>query len=269
MKILSLGLACIAALSASKAAAMETELQQGPDEVVAGGELLNIHYSHLVNRHDDVTGHGFVNLRKWDVGLHLDAYMAVDGKDNENPEVGTFETTEITGRVDYLMEIPDYVQVLPFVEVTAFPNVTGKAPFYLLGIESWYMLPWEGIEIGGSAAYNLQDETDPPGQEHHWIGAVGAREFFQDAPLDLAFWQVVNLGSRSYHEITSGTDKQGFTTLNLGAKATLPLPWEDMWTFLRLEGNWWINGDDRDSVEAAGRDASEVVIGIGVEYRAK
>jgi hypothetical protein len=268
MKLKSL-VACIATLSASTASALETDLQQGPDEVVAGGELLNIHYTHQVNHHEDVTAHGYVDYRFWDVGVHFDGYMAVDGNKNETPEVKSFETTEVTGRLDYLMEIPDMLQVLPFVEVTAYPNITGKAPFYWLGAESWYMLPWEGLEVGASAQYNLQDETNTARQEHHWIGAIGGRQFFQDAPLDLSFWEVFNLGSRSYHEISSGTDKQGLTTLNLGAKATLPLPWDDLWTFLRLEGNWWLNGDDRDSIEAAGRDASEVIIGIGVEYRSR
>lgn len=265
-----IGIACLATLATASASAMETELQLGEqDNVVAGFELLNKHYTNNVVRHDDVTGHGFFTGRWNDIGLTLDGFAAVDGgTQSSGLDVGTGETTEATARLDYLLEVTGIVQILPFFEISAYPNISGKAPFYWLGTDVWYLFPFmEGLEFGASAAYNLNDETNSSRQEHHWIGSFGARYFYQDAPLDYVVWGLFNLASRSYHEITSGTDKQGFTTFNVGGKLTLPLPWDQWWTFLRLESNWWLNSSDRDAVKAVGGDSSEVILGIGAEFR--
>jgi hypothetical protein len=263
-----LGWACIATLSASTASALETELQLGEtDNIVAGVELLNKHYTNEAVRHDDVTAHGYANVRWYDIGLTLDGYLAVDGAISPTTDVDTGETSEVTARLDYLFEITDIAQIIPFFEATAYPNDTGRGRFHWLGTDGWYMFPWaEGLEFGASAAYNLNDEVETGLHEHHWIGSVGSRYFWQDAPIDMMAWGLLNLGSRSYHEITSGTDNQGFTTANIGGKITLPLPYDAWWTFLRLEGNWWLDSEDRDSIRSFGGDPSEIIIGIGAEF---
>ncbi len=266
-----LGLACLASLTAGTAQALETELQIGPDEFRAGGELLNKHYSHGRVIHPDVTSHGSVDFRWYDVGIHIDGYIVLDGAPGPREEViSDLETTEITGRLDYLFEIENYVQVLPFIEATVYPYAQGATKFNWVGADVWYMLPLEGIELGGSAQYNLADNTDPEiDHEHHWLGSFGSRQFYQDAPIDLAFWQVVNLASRSYHRLTTGADKQGLTTIDLGAKLTMPLPWHETWAFLKAEGHFYVNSEDREALEASGGDKNELVIGIGFEYRAE
>ena len=272
MKSKILGLACFASLAAiGTAQAVETELQVGPDEFRVGGELLNKHYSHGGVIHPDVTSHGSLDFRWYDVGIHLDGYIVLDGAPGPRDTViNDFEMTEVTGRLDYLIEIENYVQILPFVEATVYPYNQGATKFNWIGTDVWYMLPWEGIEVGGSAQYNVADNTEPEiRHDNHWLGSIGSRQFYQDAPIDLAFWQVVNMASRSYHEITSGADKQGLTTLDLGGKLTMPLPWHETWAFLKAEGHFYINSEDREALEASGGDKNELVIGIGFEYRAE
>jgi len=268
MKTNVLGLACLASLAAPAMAA-EPELQQSHGDngtdAKASLEVLNIHNTYDVTRHDDVTAKGHFTGRYWDIGVHLDTYMALDG--NPGTTADSFEVTEFTGRLDYLFEMEGYFQILPFYQGTVFPDINGRARFNWLGTEAWYMTPLEGLEVGGQVAYNLHDDgaTDG-GNEHHWWSYVGGRYFYQDAPLDLVTWANVGLGSRSYHEISSGTTKQGLTTVNIGAKATLPLPWEETWAFLRVEGIWWPNHDDQESMRSAGQDPNEIVIGVGAEW---
>jgi hypothetical protein len=262
-----LGLACLASLTGS-ALAVETELQTGPDDLRVGVELLNKHWSHGTVIHPDVTSHGSFDFRWYDVGVHLDGYVVLDGAPGPHDEViNDLETTEVTGRLDYLIEIENYVQIIPFVEATVYPSTQGATRFNWLGIDAWYMLPFEGLEIGGSAQYNLMDNTEPEIEhDNHWLGSIGARQFYQDPPIDLMFWEVVNMASRSYHRITTGADTQGVTTLDLGGKLTLPLPWHETWAYLKTEGHWYFDSDDREALEAAGGDKAELVIAIGFEY---
>ncbi len=268
MNIKALGLVGIASLAAPTAVALDHDLAVAErTEVNVGVELLNKHWSNGVIRHDDVTANGFAKLRWYDIGLKLDGFMALAGNDQVDPEVSALETTELTARIDYLLEIEDLFQFLPFVEFTTYPDVTLKAPFHWIGAEVWWLTPLQGVEIGTSAQYNLMDEREDDLDDNHWVFDVGSRQFYQDAPLDLQFWQVLEMANRSYHQATIGTDRQGATTLNLGAKATLPLPYEEMWAFLKLEGYWYLDGDDRDALQAQGRDDTEVIIGIGIEYR--
>ncbi len=268
MNIKALGLASIASIAAPTAFALDLDLAVAErTEVNLGVEVLNKHWSQGTIRHDDVTANVFGKMRWYDIGLKIDGFMALAGDDQSEPTVNSFETTEVTARLDYLLEIEDLFQFLPFVELSSFPNITGKAPFNWAGAEIWWLTPIEGIEIGGSAQYNLRDNRDDDLDDNHWLFEVGAREFWQDAPLDLQFWQVVDLASRSYHAATVGSDKQGITTINVGGKATLPLPYEEMWAFLRIEGHWYVSTEDRDALDLQERDNSEVIIGIGIEYR--
>ncbi len=272
MKYPVLGLAaCLASLTAPSLAAMEMDLATGPQDLRASFELLNKLYDEHTVIHNDATGEATLVARYWDIGIRITGDMAIDG-DHTTPEsIHTFETTRFAARLDYLIEVPDYVQILPFVETKSYPHITGSAPFNYVGADVWYLTPIEGVELGGSAAYNMFDNTDYPdsgGSEHHWIGTVGARELYQDAPIDFLAWQTVDLASRSYHERITGADKQGITTVNLGGQLTLPLPWDETWATLSLEGHWWVGSDDKDALHAAGKDPGEIVFGIDFEYRA-
>lgn len=268
MKNPVLGLACLASLAATAGAEEEYQLQQGPDDLRVSLELLNTHYDQGVAVHDDVTAHSNVTIRHWDIGLHLDGWMAVDGNDRRTwgPTVSTGEVTQFTARLDYLIEMEGFFQLLPHFETTLYPDTSGATRYNWLGADAWYLLPIEGFEIGGSADYNLRDDTPGNRNTHAWRGSFGAREFFQDAPLDFAAWQMLNLGSASYHRNLTGTDNHSVTTLNLGGRVTLPFPFEDTWTYLQVEGSWWLDGDDRDALRAQGREAVEVLLTIGLEY---
>ncbi len=271
MKYPVLGLACLASLSAPTLAAMETDLTTATTasepQFMGGFELLNKLYDEHTVIHGDVTGEATLSARIWDIGVRLTGDMAIDGDHTTPDSIHTFETTRITGRLDYLLEIQDYVQILPFVETKTYPHISGDAPFNWGGVDVWYLTPIEGVELGGSAAYNLYDNSDYTGSTNYWVGSVGARELYQDAPIDLLLWQTVDLANRSYHERITGVDKQGITTINLGGKLTLPLPWEEAWATLDLEGHWWVLSDDKDALQLAGKDPGEIVFGIGFEYR--
>ncbi|MBA3684374.1 MAG: hypothetical protein H0W72_03950 [Planctomycetes bacterium] len=269
MKYPVLGLAaCLASLTAPTLAAMEMDLATGPQDLRASFELLNKLYDEHRVVHPDATGEVTLIGRYWDIGIRLTGDVAIDGDHTTPDSTHTFETVRITGRIDYLIEIQDYVQIIPFVESKTYPHITGAAPFNWAGADVWYLTPIEGIELGGSAAYNLFDNTDYQGHDNHWIGTIGVRELYQDAPIDFIAWQTVDLASRSYHEIISGADTQGITTLNIGGQLTLPLPWEETWATLMVEGHWWLGSDDKDALELAGTDPGEIVFGIGFEYRA-
>lgn len=266
-----LGLACLATLTAPTAWALEKELQIGPDETRAGLELMNQHWSPGASAviNPSSTGHASADVRWYDVGLHLDGYIALDGNPGSDPAIITdFETTEVTIRLDYLFEVENIVQILPFVEVTNYPFFSGKTKYNWVGAEAWYLTPLEGLELGGSGQFNVADNTvEDNVREHYWLHTLGARYFYQEAPLDVQAWSLLTLANRAYHEQLSGANTQGITTFNLGGQLTLPLPWESTWTFLKVDSYWYGDSDDRHEMAKAGRDKTELVFSLGIEYR--
>lgn len=270
-----LGLACLATLATPAAWALEKELQVGPDELRGGFELLNQHWSPggAVVINPSATGRASLDARWYDVGLHIDGYLALDGNPGNNRAVITdLETTEVTARLDYLFEIENILQVLPFIEGTVYPYVKGSTKYNWVGAEAWYLTPLEGLEVGASLQYNLADNTiaSTPSvsvSEHYWLHTFGVRYFYQEAPLDLSGWGLLNLANRAYHRQVTGANTQGATTFNLGGQLTLPLPWDSTWTFLKVDSYWYVDSDDRKALFAAGRDKTELVFALGFEYR--
>lgn len=265
-----LGLACIATLTAPAAWGLEKELQVGPDELRGNLELMNQHWSPGASAviNPSSTGHASGDYRFYDVGVHVDGYMALDGNPGSGPlNITDFETTEITGRLDYLFEVENIVQVLPFIELTAYPFFDGKSKYNWIGIEGWYMTPLEGLELGGSMQYNLADNTISGVNEHYVLTDLGARYFHQEAPLDVSAWSVLEIANRAYNRQLSGANYQGATTFNLGGQATLPLPWESTWTYLKVDSYWYVDSVERKELAKAGRDKTELVFALGFEYR--
>lgn len=197
---------CLATMSIGAASAVETELQLGPDDLRIGAELVNKHYDQGVIRNDNVTAIGHLDWRMWDVGIHADWYMAVNGDKAANISAG--ETTQVTLGVDYLFEMEDVFQVIPHYEFTTYPDWVEqpyKSDQHWLGVDGWYLLPWPGLEVGGGLDYNpfYNGETDEykarGGSGGHALrGAIAARQFYQNAPLDIAFYQVLNFGNGEY-----------------------------------------------------------------------
>jgi hypothetical protein len=263
-----IGLACLATLTAPSAWALEKELQVGPDELRGDLELLSQHWSPGASAviNPSATGHVSVDARWYDVGVHLDGYGALDGNPGGDKAITDFETTEVTGRIDYLFEVENIVQVLPFVEATVYPYAMGKTKYNWVGAEGWYMTPAEGLEVGASIQYNVADNTIDTGNEHYWVHNLGARYIYQEAPLDFQGWGLLGMANRAYHRQMTGADIQGATTLDLGGQLTLPLPWTSTWTFLKVDNYWYVRSDDRHELAKAGRDKTELVFSIGFEY---
>ncbi len=275
-----LATACLASLTAVAYAETEPlnpELQKGPDDFIFTGELLNKDYDQGRIDNNNVTAHGGITGRFFDVGVHLDGYLAVGGDNNLTPSVKSGETTRIDLGADYLIEMKDQFQIIPHYQFETYPNLPNipyKDDQHWFGIDGWYLLPWPGLEVGTGFDYNPFYNSDSnayrgngglSGHDFRW--SVGGRQFLQHSPLDLTFWELINLGNASYKEFVVGDSKTGFTTLDLGVKYTAPFYLNEIWTVVRLEAHFWLEHKDRDILRAQGKDTTEIVIGLGFEYR--
>ena len=271
-----LATACLVTMTAGAAAAVETELQKGPDYFVLGAEILNQHYDQGVVRNENATAHATATVRLWDIGLHGDGYFALDSDNSQTPVVHSAETTEIRLGIDYLIEMPGYFQVLPhfnWIEYANVPNRPYKDDLRWLGIDAWYQTPVSGLEVGASLDYNAfynGDRDNYHGQgtlaSHAFTGSIGARQFWQHAPVDLTFWEVLNFGNGAYKEFLGRKDNAGATTIDFGIKYVTPFYLDELWVVTRLELHIWAQKNDRDAISAAGRDPTEVILGVGFEW---
>lgn len=127
-------------LAVSGVQAVEERLEQGPDEASFRFGLASqqVDDGRLVN--DDLTLFGSFDGRANYVGFHLDAWMAID--DNSFGTVDSAELTEIRARIDYLIDVPDLIQIIPHVQSSIYPHVGRAAdePVWV-GIDAWYMAP--------------------------------------------------------------------------------------------------------------------------------
>jgi hypothetical protein len=192
--------------------------------------------------------------------------------------VSPFETTQLTLGVDYLIEMQDVFQILPHYEFVTYPNwreAPYKADQHWLGVDAWYLLPIQGMEVGASVDYNpiynsrRDDNTGSGGGHGHDIrSAIAARQMIQDAPMDVTFYQVLNFGSSSYKMSFFGMDDEaGVTTLDLGLRYVTPFFINEFWITARLEGHFWLENDDREALRIAGRNTSEVIMAVGFEWK--
>jgi hypothetical protein len=272
-----LATACIATLTIGSAAAVETELQLGPDDFRLGAEVVNKHYDQGVIRNENPTVIGHLDGRWFDVGLHVDWYLAANGDDSQPVDVSAGETTQINVGIDYLIEMQDVFQIIPHYQFITYPNlpdVPWKDDQHWIGVDGWYLLPWPGIEVGGGFDYNPFYNADIDayrgggGLSSHALRAgFGARQFYQNAPLDIAFFEILNVGNGEYKQFLNGSDEAGFTTLDLGMRYLTPFFIDKLWMTARLEAHFWLEGDDRDALREAGKNTAEVLLGIGFEYK--
>lgn len=271
-----LATACLASLGLGSAAAVETEQQKGPDDFVFSAELQNKDYDQGAVRNDNVIARIGATARYWDVGLHVDAAVAVGDDKNLPDSVSTGEVTSARVTLDYLIEMKGLFQILPHFTWINYPNqadVPYKDNQSYLGVDGWYLLPWEGLEVGASFDYNpfynaTVDKSRGGGglNDHGLRGAIAARQFWQHAPVDLAFYEVLNFGNSTYKNFLIGERETGFTTLDLGVKYTSPFYLKEFWVVTRFEVHIWVEGDDRNRLKAAGESTSEIVLGVGFEW---
>lgn len=269
---------CLATMTLGTASAVDTELQLGPDDFRLGAELVNKHYDQGVIRNDNVTAVGHLDLRWWDIGVHTDWYLAAAGDKDATPyEIHAGETTQITARVDYLFEMEGVFQILPHYEFITYPNWANqpwKDDQHWLGVDGWYLLPWPGLEVGASFDYNpFYDSSEDKYQGGGWLSnhalrsAIAARQFYQNAPLDIAFYEVLNFGNGPYKQSINGSDETGFTTFDVGVRYLAPFFLDKVWMTAFLEAHFWLEADDRQALRDANRNSSEVIMGIGFEWK--
>lgn len=238
--------------------ALETELVLPKDSFHAGAALESQQVEDGAVRHDGLVVHPTLALRLFDVGVKFEGWTALEAE-NLPDETMTGEVTELRWRIDYLIDVADWLQVLPFYQVSTYPE---HNPRYLtephwLGVDTWFLLPWQGWEIGGSIKGDLS-------KEHRWTAALGAREFFQDKTngLDLALWQIVNYGDSDQHQFLTGIDDEGFTTLQVGGRLTVPTPLEMTWVFIQIETWWWLDSQEREQLD----QSWEWVVSLGARF---
>jgi hypothetical protein len=269
--------------------AVDPELRLGQDELVVDLGLATSQIDAGAVRSTGGTTKLGASARYFNIGVDFDMWMALE----ETSPVPTLaagkairpgDLTEIRLRVDYLIEVPDVVQILPYFQYSWYP-VTGTPvvayrngkviddyfnPFEQydwdtnpkwLGVEAWFALPFEGIELGGDIRYDLTDAWK-------WAGAVGGRGLLQIDALDLNYYTLVHFGSPEYHQRLIGSDETGATVLDMGLKATLPLPWEYWFIYSYGKFNWWLRPEDRAALPASLYNDNGVwEAGVGIEFR--
>jgi hypothetical protein len=275
---------CLATMTIGSVTAMDTDLQSGPSDFKVGVELANKHYDQGVIRNDNVTAIGHFDARFWDIGLHADYYMAINS-DNATDSLGwqpepisAFESTQLNLGVDYLFEIQDLFQFIPHYNFTAYPN-WHEQPYKLdqhwLGLDAWWLTPIQGVELGANVDFNpvynsRRDENSGSGGNHghDFRTAIAAREFIQEAPLDVSFYQVLNFANGTYKSSFYGMDDEGgVTTFDLGLRYVAPFYLNEFWLTARLEGHFWLENDDRETLRQAGQNTAEVIMAVGFEWK--
>jgi hypothetical protein len=268
---------CLATMSLGTAAAVETDLQLGPEDLRVGAEVVNKHYDQGAIRNENVTLIGHLDARWFDIGLHADWYLAANGDKTQAEKVSAGETTQINLGIDYLIEMEDVFQIIPHYQFTTYPNWSErpyKSDQHWLGVDGWYLLPWPGLEVGGGLDYNPfyngeVDEYKARGGSggHAFRGAIAARQFYQNAPLDIAFFQVLNFGNGEYKNFLIGDDEEGFTTLDIGVRYVAPFFLDQLWMTARLEAHFWLESDDREFLRNQDKNSTEILIGVGFEWK--
>ncbi len=194
-------------------------------------------------------------------------------------------------------------QIMPHYKIEWEPDQSlqsNKEPHWL-GVDAWIMLPLEGSEIGGSFDIDADDNhgwhasagarqfiTYAPVDLSFWqvvnFGGSRYHQYRTDVTdkrpeEDFLLLQTAVFGIKNgipannfkpfviYQAIDSAnrTHKpaEGITTIEAGAKVTMPMIWENSWATISCEGQWWVQRRDRHAV----RDNFELIIGVGLEYR--
>jgi hypothetical protein len=264
-------LTAIALVGAATAA--ETDLATGPNDARATIEVSSKHYDQGVIRVDDAALHLQASARFFYVGVQLDTWTALGQDQNAKPrKVGGLETTEVKARVDGLIPINlsagiPIVQILPHYEGILYPNqpsspINNDQNYF--GVDVWATPPFrgfEGLEWGAGLDRNA-DRT-----LHSLRGFVGARQFIQAAPIDLALHEIVTFGNSAYWHYMTGIEDSQLGTVEVGAKLTTPLPWRGWWSYLKADVYYWLDSDQRSANRNLNIDNGGFLIAAGVTWQ--
>jgi hypothetical protein len=293
-RLASISLLAVAAGSAGAAVSnIDPEQQFAPDDLAFKAELMSKEVDQGRVRHDDATAHVTALGRtlfgldtpgsRQGVGAQLDAYVAVGEDQTHVPATMPGEVVQFNGKLTYFYEALDegdrpVIQLIPTYEYITYPKDAVRDNYLKfrqnwIGGDAWWC-PWflpEGIEVGGGTYWNMNKHA------RMFKAAAGAREFYQDAPFDLSGWQLLNFGNEEFKRYfagpglpppdPSGVAHAGLTTLDLGGRITLPLPWDEQWTYVQADWQYWPNRKDRDLLHAQGRDVGDFIMVIGYEWR--
>lgn len=193
--------------------------------------------------------------------------------DRTNPgEMLRFSTV-----IDWVLELRDprdasipLLQIIPRFTYITYPNQRDVfAPDYdnylkdrqrWLGLDLWWALPVEGVELGIGAEHNISTEW------RAFRGGLGGREFVQYNAIDMAFWQQLTFGDREYRRVVGGEDKTGFNSFVVGGRATVPAFVQQVFAFCQVEASYWLDSDIRENNKQAGLDGGDVVLSVGINW---
>jgi hypothetical protein len=212
-------------------------------------------------------GLGIALFTDWAVGQSTDTT-----RPNSKYNPGELLRTEI--RVDWALEIRDprdasipLLQIIPHLNYVTYPSQRDVyTPTYdnwlkdrqrWLGVDLWWALPIEGVELGAGFEQNISTEWRAT------RAGLGGREFVQYNSVDLAFWQLVNFGDSEYRDVIGGEDSSGMTTVVAGGRATMPMFAENFFGFVELEMSYWMDQDVRENMD----DSGDVVISFGLNWQ--
>lgn len=220
------------------------------------------------------------SFRAYGFGLAIETDWAVgQSPDTSRPgdRTNPGELVRAAATLDMALEIRDprntavpLLQIIPHLSFVTYPNRAGtfgpRDDSYLkfrqrwLGVDAWWMLPVEGVEIGAGIEQNISSEW------RAFRGNVGAREFLQTTSIDFSFWQTLGFADSEYRWVVGGKDKSGLTTVDLGSRATLPFFLKDLYSFVQVDISYWMDKDIRDNYKDAGMDGGNVVISVGLNW---
>jgi hypothetical protein len=277
-------LCVLAAVACGSLCALEPELRLGPDELVLGLTGESKHISGGKEFLDSAAVAFSAAGRYNNFGLTLKTATAIE--EDKKYLVDSGETVDVTYRLDYLVEeskneeIGMGFQVLPHFESTLRPDRgLGRVdePKWL-GVDGWLMLPFEGVELGGSLNADV-------GKNFGWYGTIGSRQMrqYKRNGLDILCYEMINFGTPDYQTYIAGRPNHtppanrvktwdslsvyeqsgGLTSFDLGIIARMGnLPVSGLYITMGAEAIFSL-GSVRSSVE----DKNQVILSVGVEYR--
>jgi hypothetical protein len=218
--------------------------------------------------------------RIYGLGLTMDTDWAL-GQSNDMTVPSTKnnpgELLRFSAKLDWAIEIRDprdasipLLQIIPHLTYITYPNQSDVyAPGYdnylkdrqhWFGVDLWWALPVEGVELGIGAEQNLSTAW------RAFRGGLGGRELMQYNAVDMSFWQLLNFGDSEYRDVVGGESNSGFTTAVIGGRATVPLFVEEVFAFCQVEGSYWLDSDIRKNNTNNGLDSGDVVLSVGINW---
>lgn len=219
-------------------------------------------------------------FRAYGFGLTLDTDWALGqapdySRPGKTTNPGELVRTALT--LDWALEIRDprqpkvpLLQLIPHFTMVTYPNQVDvyttdydnllKDKQRWLGLDLWWALPIEGVELGAGIEQNLSTTW------RACRGDFGAREFYQTSAIDFSFWQTVGFGDSEYRLAVAGKDKSGFNAVRVGGRATMPFFIKGLDSFFELDISYWLDQKIRDNMRDAGIDGGNVVLSAGLVW---